>query len=58
MYDLPTEGLNMPNGNPTDSCLAKSSANAFVNVYVFGQPAVKLEFKKVGVKTFKTFTAG
>jgi len=32
----------MPNGSPTDSFLAKSSANAFVNVYVLGQPAVKL----------------
>lgn len=39
---LPTDGLNMPNGSPTDSFLAKSSAKAFVNVYVFGQPSVKL----------------
>lgn len=40
--NLPTDGLNIPNGNPTDSFLAKFSANAFVNVYVFGQPDVKL----------------
>lgn len=40
--DLPTDGLNMPNGSPTDSFLAKSSAKAFVNVYVFGHPSVKL----------------
>lgn len=44
-HDLPTDGLNMPIGSPTPSCLTKSSANAFVNVYVFGQPDVKLKYK-------------
>lgn len=31
-HNVPTDGLKIPNGNPTDSCLAKSSAKAFVNV--------------------------
>lgn len=43
---LLTDGLKIPNGSPTASCLAKSSAKAFVNVYVLGQPAVKLKVQK------------
>lgn len=32
IINLPTDGLNIPTGSPTDSCLTKSSAKAFVNV--------------------------
>lgn len=43
MLYLLTDGLNMPNGSPTDSFFAKSSASDLVNVYVFGHPDNRLK---------------